>query len=199
LTIKQGIEGHGQHCKFVITDDGCPPGGAPRLLAVARLEALLPPPLDVFLVEDRGDVAIVYSAHPKWRRDAPNCRFGRTVVHGPLAVVGRRGSRFESLSSPERAAAFALLSRSEARADGPAAYSLRARDEAAARYLASLPAAANDGAAKALAEEAFRAGWSALAGHVRAIADGLIGDDVPPGEVLGHVYLALLYLSERPS
>ncbi|MFY9779549.1 MAG: hypothetical protein WAJ85_03440 [Candidatus Baltobacteraceae bacterium] len=170
-----------------------PVAGAPRLVRVARLEELLPPPLDAFVLDDAA-LTVVYSARPEWRRQPANCLFGDTVVHGPLAVVGRRGSRFESLPFEDRALAFAVLSHSDAVAGEDAQLVVRVRDEAASQYAALV---AEDGPPVPGVEDAFRAGWSALAIHAKGIVDELIAADHPPGEILGHVYIALLYLSEH--
>lgn len=176
-----------------------PLGGAPRLVAVARLEDLLPPPLDAFVLEDHAELTVVYSARPEWRKQAANCLFGDTIVHGPLAVVGRRGSRFESLPGDDRAVAFAVLSQCDARAAEDERLVVRVRDEAAAQYAALAGEEGEAGRPAPGLEDAFRAGWSALAIHTKEIVEELISADVPPGEILGHVYIALLYLSEHQS
>ncbi|MGP6158459.1 MAG: hypothetical protein ACLPYS_13305 [Vulcanimicrobiaceae bacterium] len=174
-----------------------PVGGAPRLVGVARLEDLLPGPLDAFVLEDDPELTVVYSARPEWRRKPANCLFGDTIVHGPLAVVGRRGSRFESLPMKDRPLAFAVLSQSDATASEDAQLVVRVRDESAAQYAELIAEQARNGQAAGLAEDAFRAGWSALAIHAKEIVEELIAADRPPGEILGHVYIALLYLSQH--
>jgi len=171
-----------------------PVAGAPRLVAVARLEELLPPPLDAFVRDVSPELTVVYSARPEWRRQPANCLFGDTIVHGPLAVVGRRGSRFESLPLEDRPLAFAVLSRSDATAAEDAQLVVRVRDEAASQYAELV---AEDGRGAPALEDAFRAGWSALAIHAKGIVEELSAADHPPGEILGHVYIALLYLSEH--
>ncbi len=176
-----------------------PMGGAPRLVGVARLEDLLPPPLDAFVLENDPSLTVVYSARPEWRKQPANCLFGDTIVHGPLAVVGRRGSRFESLPLEDRPLAFAVLSQSDALAAEDAKLVVRVRDEAAAHYAELIAEDSGDGRAAREVEDAFRAGWSALAIHAKEIVEELIAADHPPGEILGHVYIALLYLSEHQS
>jgi len=174
-----------------------PAAGAPRLVRVARLEELLPPPLDVFVLENVPKLTVVYSAHPEWRRRSVNCLFGDTIVHGPLAIVGRRGSRFESLPVPDRALAFSVLSQSDANVSNGTEIVAAVRDEAAAAYASLVgedPPQPDSSRADA---DAFKAGWTAFAIHAKNLIDDMIGEDVPPAEILGHIYIALLYTSEH--
>jgi hypothetical protein len=179
-----------------------PAVGAPRLVRVARLEDLLPPPLDAFLLEDVPKLTVVYSARPEWRRLSVNCVFGDTIVHGPLAIVGRRGSRFESLPAADRALAFSVLSQSDANGSDGAEIVAAVRDEAAAEYASLVaekkpqPDPPQPAPPRAVADE-FKAGWTALAIHAKNLIDDMIGEDVPPAEILGHIYGALLYASEH--
>ena len=174
-----------------------PAVGAPRLVRVARLEDLLPPPLDAFVLEDVPKLTVIYSARPEWRRRPVNCLFGDTSVYGPLAIVGRRGSRFESLPVADRALAFSVLSRSDANTSDGSEIVAAVRDEAAAEY-ASLVGEkpAHPAPPRAVADE-FKAGWTALAIHAKNLIDDMIAEDVPAAEILGHIYGALLYASEH--
>jgi len=174
-----------------------PIGGAPRLVRVARLEDLLGAPLDAFVLDEEPELSVVYNPSPEHRKRPANCRFNETQVFGPVAVAGRRGSRFVSVPADRRARAFAVLSQNDSNTGAHASMVLAVREGAVGEYVARLAAALPHLRPDAVAADGFRAGWSALAIHTKELIDDMMDGEMPPDQVLGHVYVALLILSEN--
>lgn len=173
-----------------------PVGGAPRLVRVGRLEDLLGVPLDAFVLDDEPELSVVYNPSPEYRRSPANCKFRDTPVFGPVAIAGRRGSRFVSVPADRRSRAFAVLSQNDSNGGADASLVLAVREEAVGEYVARLAAALPHLRPESVAGDGFRAGWSALAIHTKELVDDMMEGEMPPDQVLGHIYIALLILSE---